>query len=549
MRRVLPAIVLTVATAARASDPAARPADPAPAVDPSALRAHVELLAGDAMEGRGTGTPGGELAARAIVRALQVAGLQPAASPATFLQPVPLHGATPSPDSALQLVTPCGTRWLQLGRDFLLFSVDTGPTLPRPLEVHFVGFGIVAPEFDYNDYAGVEVAGKLVAFLDGEPPSHDAAFFAGPRATLHGSAATKQRVALSRGAAGTVLIPAGGAQDDRDWDEWRRQFAGEDVTLAYSVPQALHVVLRPGLAEKLFCGSGREFAEVARDALTHTVRSLPLAAALRFAGSFRERDFRADNIVAIVPGRDPELARTSVVVSAHYDHLGIGPAIRGDTIYNGAIDNAIGVAGVLEIAKALARRPSGTRRAVVFLFPTAEEKGLLGSSYFVDHLPERLPRPVANLNVDGLAAFDTFRDVIPIGAELSTLGAAVARVAGAHHLGVSRPPPVFEHTRWFSHSDQEAFAEAGIPAILVNEGFAVDEHDETSALDQAVRWGREVYHTPFDDPAQPIDYAAAAQHASFVLALTVAVADDPEPPVWLPGSPYGPSRAPHRRPR
>ena len=506
---------------------------------PEALRAHVAVLASDAFAGRAPGSAGGRATEAYIVAALRARGVEPVSASAGYLQAVPLHGSTPSPETGLQLITPCAARWLALRDDVLLYSSDI-TVLPQLVPVVFVGYGIVAPEFDYNDYAALDVTGKVVAFLEGEPPSRDPSFFSGRHATAYGAVATKQRIAASRGAAGSLLIPSA---DATAWSAWQRLFAHEDLTLPYTTPGGLNAVLSPAAARGLFCGADVTLDEVLRWQAAHTMRSFHLPAHLRARGSFQQRDFQAANVVGLVRGRDPGLADSYVVVSAHHDHLGVGPPVDGDAIYNGAIDNASGVAAVIEIAAALAAAPP--RRSVLFLLPTAEERGLLGSIYFLDHSPVPLGRIVANVNVDGLAFFDRFRDVIGIGADLSTLGATLQTVAEDLGLSVARPPDVFEHSQWFACSDQEAFARAGVPAILINEGFAAEHHDSDEALAWMIRWGRDVYHSPADDLSQPIDWTAAAQHASVVLELVRAIADDPTPPRWLPGSPY--RRAPSRR--
>jgi hypothetical protein len=509
-------------------------------VSSEALRAHVSVLASDAFEGRSPGTRGGAAAEAYIVAALRARGVESVSTLAGYLQSVPLHGSTPSPETGLQLITPCAATWLALRDDVLLYPSDV-TVLPQPVPIVFVGYGIVAPEYDYNDYAGLDVTGKVVAFLEGEPPSYDASFFSGRHATAYGSVATKQRIAASRGAAGSLLLPHA---DAAAWPSWQRLFGHEDLTLPYTTPGGFNAVLSPAAARDLFCGVEISFDEVLRWQAAHTMRSFHLPARVRARGSFQQRDFQAANVIGVVRGRDRALADSYVVVSAHHDHLGIGPEVRGDAIYNGAIDNASGVAAVIEIAAALAAAPP--RRSVLFLFTTAEECGLLGATYFLDHPPVALDRIVADVNVDGLAFFDRFRDVVGIGADLSSLGATLQTVADRLGLSLSRPPDVFEHSQWFAYSDQEAFARAGVPAILVNEGFAGERHGADEALAWTARWGREVYHSPFDDPSQPIDWTAAAQHANVVLALVRAVADDPSAPHWLPGSPYRRARSPRR---
>jgi Zn-dependent M28 family amino/carboxypeptidase len=226
------------------------------------------------------------------------------------------------------------------------------------------------------------------------------------------------------------------------------------------------------------------------------------------------------------------------VVSAHYDHLGRGPEVAGDTIYNGVVDNALGVAGVLEIARVLAESGRRPRRPVIFLFTTGEEHGLLGSQFFLDHPPLPVGRMVANVNLDGLAFNAAFADLIGVGAELSTLGPTLERVAKGLGLALAPAPEAFLDSESFARSDQQIFAERGVPAILVNEGFSWRGRSRDEAIRATLRWLREVYHSPADDLEQPLDWEAARQHAGVLAAFVYAVADEVEEPSWRPGAPF-----------
>jgi hypothetical protein len=502
-------------------------------VDAQRLRAHVAALGSDAMEGRGTGSAGERTAARYLAEQLAAMGVRGAGDGGGFLQMVPIHGSRPLPASDLTVVTPCETRSLAPADDYFLFSGGFQTYIPHPAALVFVGYGIVAPEFDYDDYDGMDVAGKVVVFLTGEPPSSDRAFFAGERTTVYAAAETKQRIAMAKGARGSVLLGTPAEARWRDWEWVARQFAHEQLALAYTVPKHFAAVLHPGAAELLFCGARHTFAEVTELASSHSMRSFPLASSLRFHGAFAERDVLAANVAGRITGSDPRLRATHLVLTAHYDHLGIGPAVAGDAIYNGVVDNATGVAAVLEIARALAAAPPP--RSVLVLLTTGEEHGLLGSSYYIDHPAAPLSATVANLNVDGVAFYDEFRDVVGVGAELSTLGRTLDRVAAELGLAVSPVPATLGALEPFLFSDQQAFAEAGIPAILVTEGFDTVNRRREEALRYAIRWLQTVYHTPFDDLSQPLNFAAAAQHTRVLLALALALTSDAKPPEWLHG--------------
>ena len=507
-------------------------------VDPHRLRHHVQVLAADALEGRGTGTRGGELAARYLAGELRRMGWTPFGEDG-FRQPVPMHGGLPLPSSQLTIHADGTVHSLELGADYVLYSAGDHTFVPEPAELVFVGYGIVAPEFDHNDYQDAEVTGKIAVFLAGEPPSDDPEYFAGAEPTVYSSTEVKQRIAISRGAVGSVLLPAERDVRHPSWAAWRREFAFEHVTLAYSVPRNLSLVLRPELADRLLLEpNGLSIRGLYAAAQSHQLLSRSLGIALAFRGSFDERDFLADNIVAVRRGQDPALRDSYVVVTAHYDHLGIGPEMSGDSIYNGVVDNALGVAGVLEVARVLSEDRRPLRRSVIVLLTTGEEKGLLGSSYFVDHPPVPLVQLVANVNVDGLAFFDDFNDLIGIGGELSTLGSTLASVCHHLDLQIGSVPPFFWVSEALKLSDQYAFAEAGVPAILISEGFSTTHHRPSEAIAYSIRWGMERYHTPFDDLKQRLDLAASAKHTEVILAFVQAVANSPIAPRWHHGTPY-----------
>jgi len=517
--------------------------EPALEISAEAIRRHVFVLGADELEGRGVGAPGADKAAGYIAGELKRYGLQPLGPGASFLQPVPLHGSRPDPSNELFLVTPCGSGPLRLVGDYLLELGGSGTLLPQPVPVVFAGYGIVAPEFDHDDYRGIEVSGKVVAVLTGEPASRDPDYFDGARPTVYSTVEAKRRLALSRGARGTLLLPSFQEPAWKDWEYWVRQYLEETISLAYSVPRHLAVRLGPMAARRLFCGSELDLAGIHRLEARQQLRSFALESQVWYRGSFLERDFVSSNVAAVLRGADLELRDTWVLVSAHLDHLGIGPAEDGDAIYNGVIDNAIGVAGALEIARVLAKREKPPRRSIAFLFTTGEEEGLLGATHYVEHPLAPISRTVANVNVDGLAHLDAFSDVIGIGAELSSLGETLARVAGRRGLRVSAPPAVLADSEAFARSDQAAFAEAGIPAILVNEGFAGGRFPPQTALARFLEWGRTRYHRPSDDLRQPLDFAASRSHAALLADLVWELSEQAEAPRWRVDGPYAAAQA------
>ncbi|MAT40354.1 MAG: hypothetical protein CL946_12200 [Ectothiorhodospiraceae bacterium] len=502
------------------------------------IRAHLNFLGSDSLAGRAAGTEGERLAAKYLAERLESYGYEPIDRNQDYLQSVPLHGSQPLDGCELLLEIAGGTRTLELWEDYVLYNTGAGTFIPQPVRLVFAGYGIVAPEYDYNDYINLDVAGAIVVFIEGEPPSEDASYFDGPYPTLYSYPEMKQRIALSRGARGSILLPAPKASAPYDWSGVVQDFSFEHVTLMYGVPDNFNAAIRLELAQELFHGAPFTFSDVLAMDTTSTMQSFRLETRLGFRGNFTQRDFVSYNVAGFLPGSDPELNETTVLLTAHYDHLGIGTPVRGDSIYNGVGDNAIGTAVLLELARHWATLDPRPQRSIQVMFVTAEEKGLLGSQYYTAHPLKPLYRTIANINIDGIAMFDEFLSIVGVGADLSTLEDNLERVSRRFNLSMTGIPNLFIAQDAFVRSDQLAYAQAGIPSMLVVEGVDYKNLGREEGLRRMEKWGAERYHTPFDDLSQPINPRAVLQHARFLLALAYDLAVSETEPEWKRGTRY-----------
>jgi hypothetical protein len=502
------------------------------------IKRHVQVLGSDEFQGRRTGTPGGEKAARYISDQMESIGLRPMGDDGGFFQWIPMHGSIPQPDSELAIFVGDDVHRYQLNRDYLLYKSGDQTFIPNPIPLVFVGYGITAPEYDYDDYQSLNVEGKIVVFLSGEPASDDSGFFEGREPTVYAYPESKQRIAISHGAYGSILIHCVREEETRPWRELTREFAFEDISLAYSVSSNLNLIMNARAAAKLFSESPFDLSQVLEMEKRLTLRSFPLKTKLRFRGQSTDREFSAANLVGMIPKRDAKSDDSCILISAHYDHLGIGPPVSGDSIYNGVMDNAIGVAALLEIARALINAPAPKERSIIFLFTTGEEEGLLGSTYYTHHPVIPLYKTVAGINIDGMAMFDRFKNVIGIGAELSTLGEHLKQVAIELGYYVSPVPIEFSASRSYLRADQIAFAQAGIPSILIAEGLDGFNLRPPEMKQKMIHWMRTVYHSPFDDLEQAINYEAVIQHSRFIASFCQSLADSSYEIKWKPGTPY-----------
>ncbi|MFA7288019.1 MAG: M28 family peptidase [Melioribacteraceae bacterium] len=507
-------------------------------ISKESFKRNLTFLGSDLFEGRGTGTAGGNLAAKYLALEYEQLKLSTIGQNNTYYQYIPMHGGVALQSSVLNIFHENKIEKLKLKEDYLLYVAGEQTFVPKPLEIVFAGYGIIAPEFDYNDYQSIQVEGKIVAFLDGEPKSDNSDYFSGNESTVYSSPEAKQRTALARGARGSILIPNLADSKYYSWEETILLFSFENVTLAYTPSNSLSILLNPERAEILFKDSEYNYKQILQMHSLNQMKSFPLKSSLSFKGEFKERDFVASNIAGMIPGSDPELKESYIIVSAHYDHLGIGTVIRGDSIYNGVYDNAMGVSALLEIAKLFSKDEYKPKRSIIFLLLTGEEKGLLGSRYYADNPIIPLYKTIANINIDGIAAFDKFKSIVGIGSNYSTLEDFLLELNKKMNLEMDSIPREFASEEAFTQSDQFAFALAGVPSILILEGTKYENISSEEGIKKMIEYYFDYYHSPFDDLSREINYDASMQHINVLFNFIQLISNSHQIPEWKKGSPF-----------
>jgi Zn-dependent M28 family amino/carboxypeptidase len=487
------------------------------------LRAHVEFLAADLLEGRGTGERGGELAAAYLASQLAVAGAKPPFN-GSWYQPVALTGVAMQASSKLTVQS----LEFRFPGDFVGQTQLRKPQVSLEGDLVFVGHGITAPEYQWDDYRGIDVKGKIVVVFTNEPPSKDPKFFEGPALTYYGRWSYKFEQAARKGAA-AVLILHTDATAGYGWDVVRNSWGREEAQAAES-GLVFAGWLKQEAGARLLALAGHKLEHLLAKADTRGFRAMPLG--LKLNGTL-ESQFRAipvRNVAGIVPGSDPNLAAEAVLLTAHWDHLGIDKSAKGDGIYNGAVDNASGCAMLLEMARAWAALDPRPRRSAMFLFTAAEEAGLLGAEYYVAHPVVALNRTALVLNFDSFYPFGRTSDVVVNGAERTTFWAQVQSIASRYWLTIA-PDPRPEQGSFF-RSDHFPFAKAGVAAFSVNAGTAYLADGEAKRA-RLLEYQKAHYHQPSDEYRADWDFSGMEEMSRFGMALGLAAANADKRVEWV----------------
>jgi Zn-dependent M28 family amino/carboxypeptidase len=508
----------------------AQQAPPASHFDGNTWWAHVKFLADDSLEGRDTGSEGLRKAQAYAVEQLQKASLEPAGVNG-FYQPVRFtQFQVDEAKSSLALVTNGQSKPLSFADDAFIGTRSTRKSVNLTAPLVFIGYGLKIPEKNLDELAGLDLKGKIVAYLAGSPSEIPTAL-----ASHYQTAGERWKSLQAAGVIGTITI-LNPASMDIPWSRIsvNRNHPSMDLADAEfneTPGLQLGVTFNPASAEQLFTASGHTFAEIAalgkdRKPLPH----FPLAVSLQANAIIQTASVESANLVAKLPGTDPALKNEYVVLSAHIDHVGIGAPINGDRIYNGAMDNGSGSALVMDIAASLKAHPEKLQRSILFLLVTAEEKGLLGSKYFAAHPTVPLKSIIADVNVD------MFLPIVPLkilkvgGLEESDLGSRAAAIAQSLGIKPIADPEPLRNT--FIRSDQYNFIRKGIPAIKADVGFELGTPEQKIFKD----WLTNRYHAPSDDVNQPVDLGAAALYEEFTRRLLLDTANASARPQWKPDS-------------
>jgi hypothetical protein len=512
-------------------------------IHPDALRAHIRFLSDSLLEGRAPDSHGYQIAARYVATQLEAMGLRPAGLGATWFQQVPLRKAVldTSKSSMALLADGSGSRSAEQpfvdGRDYVLPGDVAHAQYTLEAPVVFVGFGVTAPEENYDDYAGIDVRGKIVLTLYGAPSSFESTVRA-----FYSDDVVKTKNALAHGAVGMIntLLPEDRKRWPWDWDVPQFRMGNtnwlDETGTPYDAFGILAQLSQTG-AEKLFIGAPRSLEECFAAARSSQHQSFPLPWRARIRTVSTHTKYQSPNIIGALVGSDPKLRDQYVVYTAHVDHLGTCPPIDGDAICHGSLDNASGVATLLEIARAYTNLNHPPRRSVLFVFVTGEEMGLLGSDYFAHAPTVALRQIVAAVNIDGAPGLlFSMKDVVAMGAEHSNIAEAIQ--SAARELGYTLSPDPMPEEVGFIRSDQYSFVQQGVPALNITDGVkAVDPAVDGLALEK--KWLVTRYHTPLDNIDQPLDYQSGARAATLNFLVGYELAQRDHAPQWNQGNFFG----------
>ena len=510
------------------------------AIQPERLRADIRFLASDLLEGRGPATRGDELGRAYVAARFEGIGLEPAAPGGSWYQPFEMVGITSTAPETIRFVRGGDSVDLRSHEDYIAYAgaAQTESRL-EAAEVVFVGYGIVAPEYQWDDFKGADLKGKVLLMMNNDPED-DPALFAGKTRLYYGRWSYKYDMAARVGAAGAILIhttPSAGY----GWQVVQTSWSGEQ----FSLPAASGDPVLPVKAwateeacRRIARLAGRDLDVLRAAAQKRDFRPVPLGVSLSLVLRNDVQKKQTANVIGKLPGSDPTLASEAVIYTAHHDHLGMKPGARAgeDAIYNGALDNASGVAALLAIAEAMKALPERPRRAILFASVAAEEQGLLGSSYLAANPPISPGRLAADINLDGINIWGRTKDVMMIGLGKSSLDDWIRLLAAAQGREVVGDP--FPDHGYFYRSDQFSLARIGVPAAYLSAG--------TSVIGRPPGWGREQqeefdekdYHQPSDELRNDWDFAGAVEDAQLLFYLGVKVANATPLPAWRPGDEF-----------
>jgi Zn-dependent M28 family amino/carboxypeptidase len=510
-------------------------------IDPERIRAHVRFLSHDLLEGRGTGQRGGDIAAEYIATEFALYGLKPAGDGGGYLQKVPMVGITPGPETTFSLVSSKSTTDLKPLEQYVAYDQTQQPQSEVNAEIVYVGYGIEAPEYKWDDYKGTDVRGKVLLMLVNEPPSDDVNFFKGKALTYYGRWTYKYEEAARKGAVGAILVHQT-EMASYPWEVVRNSNSGEKSFLKLDGSPKLKVAswVQTEVARQMAAASGMDLDRMMADALSRNFHPVTLPVKLKAHMASKIRPFESNNVLAMLPGSDRNLKGEAVLYTAHYDHLGIRPDMPGDNIYNGANDNATGCGILLELARTYAEASQRPRRSILFASVTAEEQGLLGSEYLGKHPPIPAGKISLDLNYDDIPPLGSPEEVEVSGAERTTFYPEVEAMAKTFRLKI-RPDSRPEAGHYY-RSDHFSLARVGIPSFSINEGTKYKGHDAAWGMQQAEEYTSKHYHQPSDEYYPSMDFTGDAAMARFGFVLGWEAASQTKLVGWQKGDEFEAAR-------
>lgn len=510
----------------------------APKIDPERIRAHVKYLSSDALEGRGTGQKGGEMAAEYIASQFESFGLQPASDAGTYLQSVPMVSMKTLPDTTFTLV-PANGQPVALKNldDFVTSNEDQKESTDIDAPIVFVGYGITAPEYRWDDYKGYDLKGKVALLFVNEPVSDDPGFFKGKALTYYGRWTYKFEETARRGAVATLIIHRKDLAS-YGWDVVRNSWGSEKSYLEKGNAPKLQAAswIQIDVAKKLVSMAGLDLDRLFQHAQSRDFKPVELGVRLKAHVASEMHPFVGHNVIAMREGSEANTNNEALLYTAHYDHLGIDKNKSGDNIYNGAVDNATGCGILLELARAWAKAKKAPPRSILFAAVTGEEQGLLGSEYLGKKIAYLPVDPILDLNYDALEPLGIPEEVEVTGAERTTFYPVVK--ATAKEFGLAIRPDSRPEAGHYYRSDHFSLGRVGVPAFSINEGMKFKGHDGAWGEEQANDYVKNRYHQPSDEYRSDWNFKGLAEMAAFGYELGLEAATQPGHIQWVPGDEF-----------